>query len=138
MSMATGKTNESSTPEVRKRYTRPLSVVYAAVAALLVWVVAVPVLGVDLRAMMGAAPQVIEPGLVIGFALLMGMLGWGLLVVLQRVSTRGTTIWTVIASVFFVLSLAGPLGAVNGAAIITLACMHVVVAATLIGLLPRR
>ena len=62
-----------------------------------------------------------------------------ILAVLERVTERPRAIWTWIAAVFLIMSLAGPLTmGTTGAAKASLAALHVVTAAVLIVLLPRR
>ena len=97
-----------STTGPRGRHTRLLGVVAAPLAALLVWLAAVPLAGIDLAAR----------------------------AMLDRAGTRGRAIWTAVAAVVLLVSLAGPLGAgATMAAAIVLASMHVVVGATLIAAL---
>ncbi len=102
-----------------------------------VWVVAVPLLGVDL--FVPAAGSTVGPGAVVLTALLAALLGWALLHLLERRSARARRVWTVTAGVVALLSLAGPLTSGASAAVTTtLVAMHVVVAAVLIPTLPGR
>lgn len=113
---------------------RILTVLGATVAAVVVWLVAGPLAGVALNVNTG------EVGLasVVGASLVAGLAGWGLLALLERSAKKPRTVWTWIAVVFLVVSLAGPLTlAASGSAMIALACMHLVTGAVLIPLLPR-
>jgi hypothetical protein len=113
---------------------RALAVAGAVLAPVLVWAVAVLLLGVPLAAHQGAPePIPVGPVAVAGAALLASLAGWGLLALLERVTARGTRIWTVVAVVVAVLSLAAPLtsGATPAAGVV-LALMHVAVAAVLV------
>ncbi|MEU4225168.1 DUF6069 family protein [Nonomuraea sp. NPDC026600] len=113
---------------------RLLAVLGAIAAALAVWAVAHLLGGVALVSTSGE----VTAGSVIVAALVAGLAGWGLLAVLERVTAHSRTVWTWIAAVFLVVSLAGPLTmGTTGAAKATLAALHVVTAAVLIGLLPR-
>jgi hypothetical protein len=111
---------------------RALAIVLATVANVLVWTIA-KMSDVTLQARSGANErQDVTLAAVIIVTLLIGLVGWALLAVLERLSTRGLTIWTVIAVVFFLISLLGPLGGVTTGAKVTLAAMHIVTAAVLI------
>jgi hypothetical protein len=123
---------------MRPRRARALVVVAAVLAALAVWLVADPLLGVDLAA--PARPgskelMSITPALVAGTSLVVALAGWALLALLERFTTRAHTTWTAIAVLVALLSLGGPLStlasttAANG---LSLALMHLAVAAVLI------
>lgn len=121
-----------------RRGARALVVLGAAGAALLGWVVAVPVAGIDLVADTGGgATQRVGAVSVVLAGLLVGLAGWGLLAVLERFTARGRLIWTVLAVLVLLVSLAGPLGGATAAARLTLAGMHVLVGVILISLLAR-
>lgn len=104
----------------------------AAVSALVVWFFAVHLLGVELVVAMGSTEQPVGPVAVVGTALVAGLAGWGLLAVLQRWTTRARTVWTVVAVTVLLLSLLGPIGAITGSAMITLAILHLVVGVDLV------
>ena len=103
-------------------------------AAVLAWLVAVPIVGIDLLVRPGGAAQQVGLGSVVTVSLLASLLGWGLLALLERlVPRRAMTAWTVVAVVVLMLSLTGPLtAAANAAVAIALVLMHLVVGAVLI------
>jgi hypothetical protein len=113
---------------------RILTVLGATAAALVVWLVAGPLAGLDLNVSTGE----VGVGAVIATPLIAGLAGWGLLALLERTAKNPRRLWTTIAVVFLVISLAGPLTlAATVPAMIALACMHLVTGAVLIPLLPR-
>lgn len=112
---------------------RALTVAGATAAALALWALAGPVAGIDLTVRLDGGVQPVGPGAVVVASLLAGLAGWALLASLERILKRPGRTWTVIAVVVLVLSLAGPLGsAVGTASTVTLAGMHLIVAAVLI------
>jgi len=123
---------------MRTLYSRPFIVVWAAVAALLIWLVQGPVTGVDLVVRNGNATTTVGPVAVVAVALAAGLVGWGLLALLERVTTRARLLWAVVAVAVLLLSFAGPLGsATTVQAKGALAAMHAVVGAILIAGLSR-
>jgi hypothetical protein len=117
----------------RTLYSRSFIVVWAAVTALLIWLVQGPLTGVDLVVRTGGSLTTVGPVAVVAVALAAGLVGWGLLALLERVTSRGRLVWGVIAVAVLLLSFAGPLGAATtprakGA----LAAMHAVVGVILI------
>jgi hypothetical protein len=85
-----------------------------------------------------------DDGRTIGFAAVIvvtavaGLVAWGLLALLERMTTNAKTIWTAIAAIVLLLSLLGPLGSgVGTSSKIVLALMHVGAAATIIPLMRR-
>ena len=125
-------------PAGSRRGSRLLAVVAAVAAAAAVWVVAVPVLGVDLRARMGSTVEDVGIGAVVGSALLAALLGWALLALLERRSERAAAIWSGVAGVVLLLSLAGPLtSGVGATATVVMVLMHLAVAAVLVPALRR-
>ncbi|GEK22041.1 DUF6069 family protein [Cellulomonas xylanilytica] len=117
---------------------RPVPVWLVAVAAtalaLAVWVLAVPVAGVDLEA--GTPPQAVEAVAVAVTTLVVTLAAWGVRTVLRR---RAPVAWWVICAVVLVVSLLGPLGGTSPAAVGTLVALHLVVGTTVaVGLDPRR
>lgn len=122
------------------RVRRAVAVVLAALAAVLVWVLAVPVAGAGLlvEAADGTSAAV-EVSAFVASSLTAALLGWALLEVLERTVARPRRVWTVVAVVFLVLSLAGPLG-MPGIALadrLWLALGHLAVAAVYVPLVAR-
>ncbi|MYR31658.1 hypothetical protein GTW20_05085 [Nocardiopsis alba] len=103
----------------------------AAVAALLVWVVSTPLLGVELvvPGQGDAEPMEIGPGMIVGMSLASGLVGWGLLALLERFTSKGTLIWTIIAAIVLAGSMLSPLAmpGIDGAVRVILSLMHIVV-----------
>lgn len=130
-----------ATLTTRPRRARALAVVAAALAALAVWLVTDPLLGIDLAGPTRPGSQElmsITPALVAGTSLVVALAGWALLALLERFTARARTIWTAIAVLFALLSLAGPLSALastSAANALALALMHLAVAAVLIPML---
>jgi len=122
---------------MRTLYSRTFIVVWAAVAALLIWLVQGPLTGVDLVVRNRDATSTVGPVAVVAVALAAGLVGWGLLALLERVTTRAGRLWAVIAVVVLLVSFAGPLGATTIQAKGALAAMHAVVGAILIAGLYR-
>ena len=78
---------------------RGLTGVFAAAAALLIWVIAVPVLDVDLTATAQGQQIQIGPVQIIVFSIIPALLGWALIVGLERFAAgRAKAIWTIIAA----------------------------------------
>lgn len=116
----------------RRRATAALAAVLAPAA---IWLVAVPLVGVDLQVAQpsGRAPAEITLPLVLVTALAASLAGWGLLALLERLTPRARTIWTATAVVALVVSFAPLLGpGTPTASRIVLALMHLAVAAILI------
>jgi Family of unknown function (DUF6069) len=125
-------------PTMRPWRARGLAVIAAVLAALAVWLVTDPLLGVDLAAPTGPGSEEllsITPVLVAGTSLIIALAGWGLLALLERFTARPRTIWTAIAVLVGLLSLAGPLSTIARTTVangLSLALMHLAVAAVLI------
>lgn len=116
-----------------RRRARLLTVLAATVATLLGWVVAVPLAGVELTARTGSDVQRVTPVAVAVSTLLAGLSGWALLALLERLTARARTVWTVVAGLVLLVSLLGPLsGGVGGAATLTLVAFHLVAGTVLI------
>ncbi|ADL46817.1 DUF6069 family protein [Micromonospora aurantiaca] len=121
------------TARPNRRRDRLLTVFAATAAALLGWVVAVPIAGVELIARSGSTDQRVTPVAVVVSTLLAGLAGWALLALLERLTARARTVWTVVAGLVLLVSLLGPLGGgVGGAATLTLVALHLVAGAVLI------
>jgi len=127
-------TESATTAGPRAHLTRPLTVLVAAALALAGWGIIGPLLGVDLavRAAPGGGVQQVGPAAVATVAVLTGLAGWALLMVMERLTKRARAAWTAIALVLLLVSLAGPLAATTPAATVGLAALHLVVAAVLI------
>jgi hypothetical protein len=129
-----------ATPTTRPRRARALAVIAATLAALAVWVITDPLLGIDLTGTTRPGSQElmsITPALVAGASLAVALAGWALLALLERFTARARTIWTAVALLVALLSLAGPLSilASTEANVLALALMHLAVAAVLIPML---
>ena len=124
---------------IQVRRTRVLGVAGATLAAVAVWVVAVPILGTHLVVRFGnSAPQSVEFGAVVGASLVASLLGWGLLAMLERFTSNARMIWTGVAIVVLAVSFSLPLGAgTTESTKVALALMHVAAAAVLIPALRR-
>ncbi|MFR9779146.1 DUF6069 family protein [Micromonospora sp. MS34] len=121
-----------------RRRRRSLAVLAATAATLVVWIVAVPLAGVDLVARTGGAEQTVTPVAVGVATLVVSLAGWGLLALLERFTARARAAWTVVALMVLLVSLLGPLGGgVGAAATLTLVGMHLAAGAVLIPLLAR-
>ncbi|MFE9457582.1 DUF6069 family protein [Streptomyces californicus] len=129
-------TTTSPTPGPTR--TRAVAVVAAVVADALIWLLAHVAFDIDLRTPDGPGSTTTSPlyfpAVVIGAAVI-GLLGWGLLAVLEKFAARrARTVWTVVAVAVLVLSLFAP---VFGAGLtagnkITLVLFHLAVGAILI------
>ena len=125
-------------PAQQSPRTRGLVVAGAVGTALGGWLVAVPLLSIDLAVQPAGggtqtATQTVAVGAVLATSLTAALLGWALLAVLERWTTRARTTWTAVAAVLLLLSLAGPLtGALTAPAAVALVAMHLVVGAVLI------
>jgi Family of unknown function (DUF6069) len=130
-----------ATPTTRPWRARALAVVAAALAALAVWLVTDPLLGIDLTGTTRPGSQElmsITPALVAGTSLVVALAGWALLALLERFTARARTIWTAVAVLFALLSLAGPLSILASTSVanaLALALMHLAVAAVVIPML---
>ncbi len=128
-------------PRVNSRVgvTRTFIVAGAVIAALVVWVIAVPILGTQLVVRFGsAAPETVGIAFISGASLLGSLCGWGLLAALERRSSRARAIWTGVAVIVLLVSLSLPLtAATTSASRVALSLMHLAVAAVLIPTLRR-
>jgi Family of unknown function (DUF6069) len=125
--------------DVNKGRTRALCAAGGALAAAAAWIVEVPLLGIHLTFRFGTGhPQTIAVGQVIGVSLAASLLGWALLVVLDRRTTRARAIWTAAATASLAASLALPLvAAVTTSAAVGLIVMHLAVGAAVIPAMAR-
>lgn len=118
---------------------RALGILGALLANVMIWAVAVPVLGIHLLIRFGTGvPQSVGLEAVMGGTLIAALAGWGLLSMLERRTSKARESWTVIALLVLVASLSLPL--VAGTTVLTtaaLALMHLAAAAVLIPALRR-
>jgi uncharacterized protein DUF6069 len=127
----------SASAHVRRN--RILGVVGATLAAVAVWAIEVPLLGIRLLTQFGnTAPQSIGIALVVVSALAGSLAGWGLLALLERRFARARTIWTGIAIAVLLVSFSAPISAgTTTTTKVALLMMHLAVAAVLIPTLRR-
>jgi len=140
MTMTAPATDAPATPRTTHHLRRPTAVLAAVLAPAAIWLVAVPLLGVDLQVAQpsGRAPAEITLPLVIVTALAASLAGWGLLALLERLTHRARTVWTSTAVVALVVSFGPLLGpGTPTASRIVLALLHLTVAAILILALTR-
>jgi hypothetical protein len=123
-----------------RRRTRATAVGAAVLAPTAIWLVAVPLLGVDLQVAQpnGKPPAQITLPLVIFTALAASLAGWGLLALLERLTRRARAIWIATAVVALVASFVPLLApGTPTTSRVVLAPMHLAVAAILIPSLAR-
>ncbi len=127
-------TATTNTPVARRRWSRALAVLGAVAAVALVWVIGEPVLGHDLVVTQPGQPtQDLGLAAVGTITLGAGLLGWGALALLERLTRRGTLIWMGLAAVVLLLSFAPVAGVeATGGTKAVLAVMHLVVGAVLL------
>lgn len=136
-------TETTRSPQVSNRPpsrtgTRALGVGGAAVATALIWLAVQP-LDVELRAEpSNGDPIDINLGLVVATTLAVGLLGWAVLVLLERLTGRARTIWSGLALGVLLVSLLGPLSAdAEAGTKVVLSLMHLAVGAVLIPMFRR-
>ena len=113
--------------------TRALFVAGGALAAVAVWIVEVPLLGVGLSIRFGSHVQTIGVGQIIGVSVAASLLGWLLLAILEKRIAHARLAWTGVALAALAVSLALPLtAATTTAATAGLIVMHAGVAAVVI------
>ncbi|MFB4297156.1 DUF6069 family protein [Actinomadura sp. NTSP31] len=112
---------------------RALTVLAAAAAALLVWVIADPIAGAGMH----ARGQHVGPAAVLVSTLLIGLAGWGLLAVMERRAKRPGRTWGITAGIALGLSMTGPMDSEGAGTYAALTAMHLVVGAVLIAGLGR-
>jgi hypothetical protein len=134
--------------------TRALCAVGGALAAAIAWAVEVPLLGIHLTVRFGNGRfgprhfgpgpfgaghvQTISVGQIVGISLAAALLGWLLLTILERRTSRARLIWTSSALVALAVSLTLPLAAATTtAAAVGLVVMHLTVGAAVIPAMAR-
>lgn len=117
-------------PAGRVRLTLRAGTILAAVMIdVAIWIGAVLIGDVDLAYATAQSTAVVGPASVIAAVIVAGLISWGLLALLDRVTRHAPAIWTTIAVVFLIVSLASPLmTAQSRQSMTTLVCMHVVAA----------
>lgn len=130
----TTSTAEHVPPSRRRVAPRAVVAVGAVSAAVTVWAIAIPVLGLSVtvpdspgstnRSELAFLPVVMT-------AAVAALAGWGLLAVLERVARRSHTVWTAIALTVFLLTLPYLPGFTVTARIV-LTLLHLALAAVLI------
>jgi hypothetical protein len=104
---------------------RALAIAMAVIANVVILTVARVVNGEFPVATVGDDEQSIEFSQVIVVTILVGLAAWGLLVLLERTTSRAVTIWLAIATAFFLISLLGPFtSGENTSSKVVLALMH--------------
>src|SRR4029077_14692445 len=106
----------------------------ATAAAVAIWIVAI-LAGAPLTGSFwaGQTIQKVTVITVVVAALGGSLAGWGLLALLRRFTTNARAIWTVIAIIFALLSVGGPLSTISSAGTkVALVAMHLVVATVVI------
>jgi hypothetical protein len=119
---------------------RATAVAAAVLAPAVIWLVAVPLLGVDLRVAQpsGRPPAEITLPLVLATALAASLAGCGLLALLERQTSRARAVWTSTALVALAVSFVPLLTPGTSTTSRTvLAVLHLTVAAILIPSLAR-
>ena len=130
--------SETTYQTTRASSSSPVTAVLGATAAAVaIWIVAT-LAGADLTVSFGAGQpiQKITVINVVVAALVGSLAGWGLLALLRRFTTNARAIWTVIAILFALLSLGGPLSTISSVGTkVALVAMHLAVATvTIVGL----
>jgi hypothetical protein len=131
--MTTTATDRSATGARRRN--RALTVAAAVVLPVLIWLVADPIAGHDLIVDGGPDqdPVQVAAFAVVVLPLLVGLAGWGLLALLEKLTRHARVIWLVIAAVVLLVSFLPLTGAgTPGSTRAILGSMHLVVAAVLI------
>ncbi|UFU05781.1 DUF6069 family protein [Ruania halotolerans] len=132
---------DSTTPTQTNRRAQLLTVIATPLLAAVVWILAVPIAGVELVAQPGGQQSsaiTISIASVLAAGLTAALLGWAAWAVLDRLSGHARSIWRVLAVVVLAGSMVSPVTAADGAASVVLIALHLVVGATLIVGLPVR
>lgn len=138
MEVHLGSTARGSGRSVTTPKHRAGAVGAAVVAALACWAMAEAALGIDVQAPGFGDEPAKDIGVdeVVISSLVAGLAGWALLATLERFTAGAAQVWSGAAVVVLVLSLGGPLApGISTSSRLSLLCLHVAVAATLIPLL---
>jgi len=132
--MTTTTLDRTAPATTRIGVTRAFTVVGAAITAVAIWGISVPLLGAQLLVRFGSgAAQSVGIDYVIGATVIASLAAWGVLTLLERRTPRAHTIWTALAVVVLIASLSLPLTAATTTSTrVVLVVMHVAVAAVLI------
>jgi len=116
-----------------RRLRRTSTVIASAFAAVVIWIIAVPVGRLDLVVRSGSSTQTVGLVSVAIVALVAGAAAWATLAILERIVRNARLIWTIVGSLVLLLTLLGPLSlAVGPGTVWVLLATHIVVGATLI------
>lgn len=127
-------------PPPPDRRARLRVVALAAVGAVAGWAAIHLIGGIRLSVKLSAdaATGIVGPVGVALVAFVAGLVAWGLLALLERITAEARTIWRFLATGVLLVSLAAPLGAgTTAGARVSLACLHIAVGAVLIPGLAR-
>lgn len=125
------------------RWRRPVVLLSAVLVDAVVWGAAVLLLDVDVRVPDGPGATTTSPlelPAVLVSVAVVGLLGWGLLAVLERwLPRRAATVWRWVAVAVVIVSLGAPLFGIGLSAAnrVTLLLLHLAVGALLVAALPR-
>lgn len=106
-------------------------VVLPALIGAVGWLVADPLLGIELRTGSAGHSRPVGIAAVVAVGIIAALAGLGVRVLLRARRAANRT-WTVIAVSVLAVSLLGPLGATTTAARVALLCLHLVVGAAVI------
>ena len=121
----------------RRRLGRVATIAAAIAAPLIVWLIAVPVAGVDLTVGSGAAAMTITPLSIVVVVLIAGLGAWGVIALLERFVKHSGRVFAIIGWTVLALSLLLPITAgAPGDVFVVLVVMHLVTGATLVIGLP--
>src|SRR6202795_3699756 len=127
--------SETTLQATRTSARSPMAAVLGATAAAVaIWAVATAA-GAELTVSFGAGQPIQKVTVVnvIVAALVGSLAGWGLLALLRRFTVNARAIWTVIAIVFALFSMGGPLSTISSAGTkVALVAMHLAVATVVI------
>lgn len=116
-----------------RRLRRAGTLAAASIAASAIWVVAVPVAGFKIDVHFGTSTRAVGLASILIVPLIAGGAGWALLAILERMTARARSIWTILGWSILVLSVLGPLClGVGASSAVTLITMHIAVGVTLI------
>jgi hypothetical protein len=115
---------------------RAIAIVTATVGALVIWLIATPVGGLDLIVHSAGPDAPIGPVPVVTATVAAGLAAWALLTALERLSARPRRVWIINAVVALLISLLGPiLDAASLPVALVLISMHLCVGIVLLWLL---